>query len=153
MWSVLLAVGFLLPLVPVANAEEETGPQLACVPRALRIMAAEVSGLRLQCAVSGAPSSDQNFLIELDQQPADVAEAGARALGQRTVCTGNLSSGAGACIGAVFNTASPAFGELHLSATLLPSGMRLGDASAPAVPQASAGDGSPVTFEPLPEEP
>src|SRR5437879_3176668 len=58
-----------------------------------------------------------------------------------------------ACIGAVFDTASPAFGELHLSATLLPSGMRLGDASAPAVPQASAGDGSPVTFEPLPEEP
>jgi hypothetical protein len=152
-WSVLLTVGLLLPLVPVAHAEDEVGPHLVCVPRALRIMAAEVSGLRLQCAVTGAPSGDQNFLIELAQQPADVAEAGAPALGQRTVCSGSLTGGAGACIGAVFNAASPALGETQLSALFLPSGTRLEDTSAPAAPRASAGDGLPVNFEPLPEEP
>jgi hypothetical protein len=140
MRCLLLAVGLLLALPATAFADEDvSGPQFACVPRALRVMAAEVSGLRLQCEVTGAPSGDQDFTIELDQQASDVAEVGSPALGQRTVCSGSLSDGGGACLGAVLNRASPAFGEMRLSATFLPSGTRL-----EAV-------GWPESLEPLPE--
>ncbi|HET6320171.1 MAG TPA: hypothetical protein VFG86_27250, partial [Chloroflexota bacterium] len=105
-----LSLMLALALPPAALAEDsDVGPRLTCVPRALRIGAAEMSGLRLQCSISGA-TGEQSFTISLDQTMADVAEAGAPPLGRETVCSGMLTDGTGACVGIVFNADSPAFG-------------------------------------------
>jgi hypothetical protein len=146
--SVLLALALALP--PAASADDgEAAPQFTCAYRALRIMAAEMSGLRVECSVSGAPAAEQQFTVELSQAPADVAEFGAPALEPRSVCSGTLNGGAGSCTGTVFNPASPAFGYARVSALLLPSGQQLGDTSLAA--PTSVGTGQPtLTFEPLP---
>jgi hypothetical protein len=146
--SVLLALALALP--PAVSADDsEAAPQFTCAYRALRVMAAEMSGLRVECSISGAPAAEQQFTVELSQVPADVAEFAVPALGQRNVCSGPLSGGAGSCSGTVFNTASPAFGYAHVSALLLPSGQQLGDTSLAA--PTGVGTGQPtLTFEPLP---
>src|SRR5436190_17069489 len=131
----------VVALLPMSvNADEEaSAPQLTCQRRALRVMAAEVSGVRLECTVSGA-QAEQAFTIELEQGPADVAEVGAPPLGQRSVCSATLTDGAGACVGSVFNLSSPAFGETRVTARLMPSGQQLEDAtSPPAVPPPAGG--------------
>lgn len=151
-WGAFLALGLLLPLPYTAAAEDEAVTSFTCVRRVLPVMAAEVSGMRLQCEVVGAPSGDQDFLIELDQQPDDVAEAASPELGQRPVCSGSLIGGAGLCSGAVINRASSAFGGTRLSATFLPSGTRLEDAAVAVPPPAVLpGAGTPLRFEPLPD--
>src|SRR5580765_4700667 len=115
--SVLLALVVALP--PSALADDSAAaPQFTCAYRALRVMAAEMSGLRVECSISGAPAAEQQFSIELNQAPADVAELDAPPLGARSVCSGPLSGGAGSCIGTVFNADSPAFGYARVSALL-----------------------------------
>jgi hypothetical protein len=146
----LLAAGLLVLPPSLVAAEDDAAAGVQCVRRTLPILAAEVSGLRLQCEVVGAPSGDQDFVIELDQLSADVAEAGAATLGRRRVCIGSLSSGVGTCSGAVFNTASPAFGGMRVSATLLPSGKRLEEATTVPPAVSPSGDQAPLVFDPLP---
>ena len=123
--AVVIALALALP--PAALADDSAAaPRFSCAYRALRVMAAEMSGLRMECSISGAPAGEQQFAIELRQAHDDVAEAGAPALEPRSVCGGTLSGGAGSCSGTVFNPASPAFGYAHVSAMLLPSGLHSG---------------------------
>ena len=147
-----LVVGSAVLLWPAsAGADDSPVPELRCAEQSLPIMAAEVSGLRLRCTVLSAPAGDQTFMVSLEQTAAEVAEAGAPALDERTICSGSLQAGSGACSGVVFNTASPAFGGGHVTATLVPSGMRL--EQAPAGPDETGSPGGAPVFEPLPDEP
>jgi hypothetical protein len=134
-----------------AGADDSDGPHLMCAEQSLPIMAAEVSGLRLRCTVLSAPAGDQAFMVSLEQMPAQVAETGAPALEVRTICSGGLQAGSGACSGMLFDAAGPAFGGGRLTATLLPSGMRLEQAAAP--PDEAGSPGGAPEFEPLPDAP
>jgi len=148
--SVLLVLTLALsPTTSAAADDTQAPPQFSCAYRALPVMAAEMSGLRMACSVSGASPGEQQFTIELRQAPSDVAEAGAPALEPRSVCSGALSGGAGTCTGTVFNTASPAFGFARVSALLEPSGQQLEDTSLAAPTGVDTGQPT-LTFVPLP---
>ena len=149
----LAVVLLVLGLAPQALAEDvEAGPQLTCVTQAMRIMAAEVSGMRLKCSVTGA-ATEQTFSVVLQQDAADVAEAGAAPLALETVCSGTLSNGVGVCTGAVLNEASPGFGFAHLTATLQPSGTQLVDSALSGPPSAAPVVEPKLHYEPLPPAP
>src|SRR6266851_6953077 len=75
------------------TASEAVGPTLDCRGTGLKIMAAEVSGARFVCEISGAPATDSSFAVHAvstaDQTHTLVP-----------LCSGTLASGAGACSGA-----------------------------------------------------
>jgi hypothetical protein len=100
-----VAAGALLVALTLGPgiARAQTAPNFACETRSLIVGAAEVNGLRVHCAVSGA-AGDQVLRI-LGDQP-------------RPVCEVTLSDGSGDCGGALFG--SPGVG--HLVAVLVPSG-------------------------------
>jgi hypothetical protein len=57
--SALLALVMALP--PAASADDSAAaPQFTCAYRALQVMAAEMSGLRVECSISGAPAADRS---------------------------------------------------------------------------------------------
>ena len=138
-----LAAWSLLALYGPPAALADAGPRLDCPPVALEIGAAEVNGVHLRCALSGAPAGDTQFVIAAEPPTA----AGARPL-----CTGDLNSGSGLCSGLLLQRdGTDASGPLDtLVATTLPSGQRTA-VTAPPGPARQPGDGAPLTYQPLPD--
>jgi hypothetical protein len=125
------------------TASDAAGATLVCRGVGLRIMAAEVSGARFVCEISGAPEGDSSFSVHA----INVADQA-----QTTVplCSGSLASGAGACSGAFIDRAASGLGQVSLSVTLQPSGAALGPVViGPATPVPAASE--PMQFYPLPE--
>ena len=125
------------------TASEAAAPGVACRAVGLRIMAAEVSGARFVCEISGAPASDSSFSVQAtnaaDQTQATVP-----------LCSGSLVSGAGACSGAFIDRAASGLAQVSLAVTLQPSGAALGPVViGPQTPAPAASE--PTQFYPLPE--
>src|SRR5467141_1711673 len=76
------------PEVDALTVSEAPGAALECRGTGLKIGAAEVSGARFVCQVSGAPSSDSSFSVQAlsttDKTQAPVP-----------LCSGNLTTNAG----------------------------------------------------------
>src|SRR4030081_2970045 len=70
--------------VTLGDAAVAAGPTLDCNAVALRLMAAEVSGARVACHVSGVATGDSTFTVSA------VRPAGMDA---RPICVANLSDG------------------------------------------------------------
>lgn len=106
-------IGGLLLALPVQPLfADDAAPSLDCTVRSLPIGAAEYAGLRVQCGLTGAPLGDSQFSL--------VANLGD--LPARTVCSGNLTGGAGSCMGIVLEPDTSDLSMLDLVATLAPSG-------------------------------
>ena len=144
--ALLLALLLTFSGTPAASADDQAvvGPHVQCTPVALEIGAAEVNGVHLRCALSGAPAGDTLFVIAAE--PPTAASA-------RPLCTGDLNSGSGLCSGLLLQRdgTDAASGPLDtLVATTLPSGQRTA-VTAPPGPARQPGDGAPVTYQPLPD--
>ena len=145
----VLAAAALLASIPLAGwtrAMEPTGdnggPTLDCRVTGLRIGAAEVSGARFVCRLSGVLTGDTSFTVRSTPASADVENAGLA----EPVCAGNLSGGAGGCVGSLVDRANSFIGPLRVDATLEPSGATLGPISLGAAAPAPA---APMQFFPL----
>ncbi len=125
-------------------ASEAPGASLDCRSSGLRIMAAEVSGARFVCAISGAPATDSSFAVQAvstaDQTHTLVP-----------LCSGNLASGAGTCSGAVIDRAASGLAQITLAVTLQPSGAALGPVVVEPPTPAPGTASEPMQFYPLPE--
>ncbi|SRR5216684_5533567 len=127
------------------TASEAAAATLDCRGVGLRIMAAEVSGARFVCQISGAPSGDASF-TEQALSTADQIQI------RTPLCTGTLAGGAGTCSGSFIDRNSTALGQVSLAVTLQPSGAALGPVViGPSTPAPAASE--PMQFYPLPEEP
>jgi hypothetical protein len=155
-WVLVIAVA-LVPAAAYGQADdnpeadaltvsEAPGAALECRGTGLKIGAAEVSGARFVCQVSGAPSSDSSFSV----QALGIADQTNTAV---PICTGPLAGGAGTCTGAFIDRAASGLPQVTVAGTLQPSGAALG----PVVigpPAPAPGTGSePMQFYPLPGDP
>ena len=114
------------------------GPTLACSMVGLRIMAAEVSGARVACHISGVATGDSTFTVSA------VRPAGTE---PTAICVANLSGGSGACTGGFVDRSASGLGHLDLAAKLQPCGSTIGPVSiGPASAQPST---EPMQFFPL----
>jgi hypothetical protein len=122
---------------------EAPGATLDCRAVGLRIMAAEVSGAHFVCQVSGAPAGDSRFTV-------NATSATDQAHTVVPLCSGNLASGAGICIGAFIDRAASGLTQMSLAVTLQPSGTALGPVVVGPSPPAPAAF-EPMQFDPLPD--
>jgi len=156
-WQLML-LATLLAIAPAASASaqaddggeanaltasEAAAPSVACRAVGLKIMAAEVSGARFVCEISGAPAGDSSFSVQATNA-ADETQATV------PLCSGSLASGAGACSGAFIDRAASGLAQVSLAVTLQPSGAALGPVViGPPTPAPAASE--PTQFYPLPE--
>jgi hypothetical protein len=150
LWLTALAI---TPAAGYAQADDDGDPRtqvaseaaeatLDCRGVGLRIMAAEVSGTRFVCQISGAPSGDSGFSVQAVStvDPTHTLVP---------LCSGSLASGAGACSGAFIDRAASGLTQVTLAATLQPSGAALGPVViGPSTPTPPA---EPMQFYPFPE--
>jgi hypothetical protein len=158
MWQpVALAIALtVLPVAAYAQADDnseadtfpatEAGPSLDCRGTGLKIGAAEVSGARFVCQVSGAPWSDSSFSV----QAMSIADQTQTAV---PICTGPLAGGAGTCIGAFIDRAASGLPQVTLAGTLQPSGAALGPVVIGPPTPAPGTASEPMQFYPLPGDP
>jgi hypothetical protein len=136
-------------------------PALECTVSALRIMTAELNGVRFTCRVAGASPADTSFIARATRTSVDPQLA---AILRAFTCTGSLAAGVGECTGGFVDRSSRPLGELSITATLQPSGTVLGPVAlgppsstpsgAPAVnpaPLRPTAPTAPLQFFPLPE--
>ena len=99
-------------------ATDASGASLDCRGLGLKIMAAEVSGARFVCQVSGAPAGDSSFSVQAvstaDQTHTLVP-----------LCSGSLADGAGACSGAFIDRLASGLAQISLAVTLRQCRQRL----------------------------
>jgi hypothetical protein len=143
------------------DAAAAGAPALACTLSALRIMTAELNGVRFTCRVAGASPADTSFFVRATRTSVDPQLA---AILRAFTCTGSLAAGVGECTGGFVDRAGRPLGELSITATLQPSGTVLGPVAlglppatpsgAPAVnpaPLRPTAPTAPLQFFPLPE--
>ena|SRR5438309_51337 len=123
---------------------DASGASLDCRGMGLKIMAAEVSGARFVCQVSGAPAGDSSFSVQAvstaDQTHTLVP-----------LCSGSLADGAGACSGAFIDRLASGLAQISLAVTLQPSGAALGPVVIGPPTPAPGSASERMQFYPLPE--
>jgi hypothetical protein len=143
------------------DAAAAGAPALECTVSALRIMTAELNGVRFTCRVAGASAADTSFIVRATRTSVDPQLA---AILRAFTCTGSLAAGMGECTGGFVDRANRPLGELSITATLQPGGTVLGPVTlgpppgnpsgAPAVnpaPLRPTAPTAPLQFFPLPE--
>jgi len=122
----------------IGDAAAASGPTLECSLVGMRLMAAEVSGARVTCHISGVASGDSTVTVSaVRESPADL----------RPICVANLSGGSAACVGSFVDRSASGLGQLNLVAKLQPGGSTIGPVSVgPASAQPST---EPMQFFPL----
>jgi hypothetical protein len=127
-WALVATLG----LAPATVQAQTAGPNFVCESQSLIVGAAEVSGLRVHCAVSGAPAGDQVLRIVSDRpQP---------------FCEVPLAGGGGDCVGTAFGSSYIS----HVVAVLMPSGTQF-DVLAQQ-PAATEGTQPSLQYTPLPSD-
>src|SRR5437868_1814813 len=107
--TLVVAVGLLLMTAAPATAQTADPPTLDCSGMGLKIMAAEVSGARFVCHISGAQPGDTTFAVRAER-PALDGDTPPIVVDQ--FCTGTLSGGIGTCTAGFVDRASGGLGPV-----------------------------------------
>ncbi|HLZ26162.1 MAG TPA: hypothetical protein VKV73_02465 [Chloroflexota bacterium] len=127
-------------------------PTLQCSFIALRVMAAEASGVRFICHIDSASPGDTAFTARATADPQPGVPV--------ATCTGTLAGGVGDCVGGFVDRANTTIGQFSVTATLDPSGSTLGPVPLPPAsitppaqpkPLLPAAPTAPINYFPLPE--